>query len=431
MKSSTTVFVNKLTNGILDPAQPRLGPVKDGGHILANTAAGCWGPMITPALRGGHEVTVPVDVEGAEVGDAIAIRIRAVDITSIATASGVEFTNNDRFLGDPFVADRCPVCGEEWPESYIDGVGNDAIRCKKCGSPVSAFGFDNGYTIAFDETKSVGVTVNQDMANKIGSNGRAYMNTPDASIQNPVVTLAPADLVGVAARTRPFLGQLGTTPSLPFPDSHNAGDFGAFLLGAPHKYALTAEQLECRTDGHLDINRVRAGAILICPVKVPGGGVYLGDAHAMQGEGEIAGHTTDVSAAVSLQVNVIKNLGNEGPILLPVYEDLPYLARPFSKEEKENIARYAKEYGVKEIEESLPLSFVGSGANMNSAIDCALTRAAKLLGMSVSEVKNRTTINGAIEIGRAPGMVTATFLVPVKKLKEIGLYELAAEQYMK
>ena len=51
-----TVFVNELTNGVLDPAIPMLGPVADGGTIVANTAPGCWGPMITPEIRGGHEV---------------------------------------------------------------------------------------------------------------------------------------------------------------------------------------------------------------------------------------------------------------------------------------------------------------------------------------------------------------------------------------
>ena len=83
-----TVFVNEFTNGLLDPALPMLGPVRDGGHIVANTAPGCWGPMITPAIRGGHEVTKPVAVAGAEVGDAIAIRIKEIVVTSLATASG-------------------------------------------------------------------------------------------------------------------------------------------------------------------------------------------------------------------------------------------------------------------------------------------------------------------------------------------------------
>lgn len=80
------------------------------------------------------------------------------------------------------------------------------------------------------------------------------------------------------------------------PDSHNAGEFGAFLIAAPHIYSLTLEELALhKTDGHLDVNTVREGAILICPVKVPGGGIYMGDMHALQGDGEIAGDTCDVA----------------------------------------------------------------------------------------------------------------------------------------
>jgi len=54
-----TVMVSELTDGILDPAKPMLGPVTSGGTIVGNTAPGCWGPMITPRIRGGHEVTQP------------------------------------------------------------------------------------------------------------------------------------------------------------------------------------------------------------------------------------------------------------------------------------------------------------------------------------------------------------------------------------
>ncbi len=45
-----TVYVNEYIDGILDPGKPMLGPVRDGGHIVANTAPGCWGPMITPEI---------------------------------------------------------------------------------------------------------------------------------------------------------------------------------------------------------------------------------------------------------------------------------------------------------------------------------------------------------------------------------------------
>src|SRR4051794_37400405 len=83
-----TVFVDTFTDGLLGPEVEMLGPVADGGHIVWNSTPGCWGPMITPAIRGGHEVSTPVAVEGTRPGDAIAIRIRDIKVTSLATASG-------------------------------------------------------------------------------------------------------------------------------------------------------------------------------------------------------------------------------------------------------------------------------------------------------------------------------------------------------
>src|SRR5512145_761819 len=147
-----TVLVDQFTNGILDPNQPMLGPVKDGGHLIVNTAPGCWGPMITPEIRGGHEVTMPVAVEGAEVGDAIAIRIQDITVTSLATASGNDTVMSGRFLGDPYVAGRCPQCGTLYPKTYIEGIGQTAVRCVDCGTDVTPFNFTNGYTIGFDSS---------------------------------------------------------------------------------------------------------------------------------------------------------------------------------------------------------------------------------------------------------------------------------------
>ncbi|SIT71584.1 acetamidase/formamidase family protein [Edaphobacillus lindanitolerans] len=426
------LLVNEYIDGVLDPQKPMLGPVKDGGHIVAHTAPGCWGPMITPCIKGGHEVTKPVYVEGAEVGDAIAIEIKSVEVTSRATASGNDKPVEGRFLGDPFVAVKCPGCGTLYPQTVIEGIGQDSIRCAECGENVTPFEFTNGYTMAFDEHGEVGVTLSKQAAEEVARSGREWMNTPDNSVQNPIVTFAPHDLVGVMARTRPFLGQLGTTPSRPTPDSHNAGDFGSFLVGAPHEYACTDEELEThRTDGHMDINRVRAGAVLVCPVKVPGGGVYLGDMHAMQGDGEIAGHTTDVAGVVHLRVRVLKGAGLAGPVLFPNAEDLPYTAKPFTDAERRAAEKVAARWNVQQLEESLPVSFVGTGPTLNDATGNGMQRASDAFAVSVEEIMNRATITGAIEIGRHPGVVTVTFLAPVDYLKKAGLYELAAGQYRK
>src|ERR671923_858207 len=425
-----TVFVDTFTNGLLGPDLELLGPVEDGGHIVVNTTPGCWGPMITPSLQGGHEVCQPVAVAGAEPGDGIVIRIKDIEVTSIATASGNDWSPDGSYNGDPYCAAVCPGCGTEYPETRLDGIGQEAVRCGNCGADATPFKFTNGYTIAFDHARSVGLTLAGEPAERIAHEARRYAALPENSVQNPILAFAPHDLVGLATRLRPFMGQLGTTPSATIPDSHNAGDFGSYLVGAPHRYALTAAELaEHRTDGHMDIDAVRAGAILICPVKLEGGGVYLGDMHALQGDGEIAGHTCDVSGTVTLQVEVLKGLEIDGPVLFPLIEDLPFLAKPLSADERMRALALGRRYGVSELEESLPVSVVGTGPDLNSATDNGLARAAELFGMTVPEVRNRATIAGAIEIGRHPGVVHVTFRAPADRLEARGLLGYAKEQY--
>lgn len=429
-QSRRSVVVSEFTNSVLDPAAPMLGPVENGGTIIANTAPGCWGPMITPRLRGGHEVTTPVFINGAEVGDGIAIRIRDITVTSIATASGHDSSPEGFCLGDPYVAARCPVCDTVWPETHVEGIGQDAVKCDTCGNAVKPFEIVHGYTVTFDETRAVGLTLPKAAAETIAHDANHYAALPDGSRQHSILTFAPSDMPGTLVRMRPFLGQLGTCPSMAMPDSHNAGDFGAFLVGAPHAYGITAEQLaKHKTDGHMDIDAVRAGAILVAPVKVPGAGVYMGDMHAGQGDGEIAGHTMDVAGSVTLQVEVVKNYPLDGPVLFPLEEDLPPMARPFTAAERSKGQRLAEKWGVAGIEPMAPISVVGTAANLNDAITNGLERAARLLGMTVAEVRNRATVNGAIEIGRAPGVIQVTFLAPLSRLDAVGLGGYAREQY--
>ncbi|CAE8594590.1 unnamed protein product [Polarella glacialis] len=424
-----TVYVDKFTDGVLDPNKPFLGPVKDGGHIIANTAPGCWGPMITPHLRGGHEVTIPVEVAGAEVGDAVAIRIKDITITSMATASGNDYAVDGKFKGDPFCAAHHAGTNEFHPETYVDGIGEDAIKYKSDGQSATPFKFTNGYTMAFDTLREVGVTLPKHAAETIARDAKHYHAMPANSTQHSILTFAPHHLVGVVGRTRPFMGQIGSCPSIPLPDSHNAGDFATFLVGAPHPLAITEDQMVHRTDGHMDIDHARAGSILIVPCKVKGCGIYFGDMHAMQGDGEIAGHTTDVAGTITAQVHLLKNMKLDGPILFVEHEDLPFLARPLSAKERLRAAEVVKTWGMDGIEESLPISFVGTGGDLNKATDNGLARAAQVLGFSVAEVKNRATITGAVEIGRYPGVVHVTLRAPIKVLEEKGLLKLALEQY--
>ncbi len=424
------VVVSTYTRGIVGPGNPMLGPVADGGTVRVGTPPGCWGPMITPKFQGGHEVSQPVAVDGAEVGDAVAIRIKRMEVTSLATSSGVMAFVDGRYLGDPFVAKLCPSCGTVSPPSHIEGTGDDAVHCDVCGAEASAFRFTNGYVIVLDKDNRVSLTVDKGAAERLAAHARDNARLPAQSEQHSILSLARADLAGLAAHMQPFLGNIGTTPSRDLPDSHNAGDFGSFLVDAPHAYAMSQEELERhKTDGHMDTNSVRAGAILICPVKVPGAGIYMGDMHAQQGNGEVAGHATDVSGITEVQVEVIKGLAIDGPILLQRPDDLPPLARPMNREQRAAVKALAARYGQTHIEENAPITFIGSGRTLNDATHNGIDRAARVTGLPPEEILNRATIAGSIEISRLPGVVRVTFMCPLSILDRLGIGALVREQY--
>jgi acetamidase/formamidase len=429
-QANASIEVYSYSGGVVGPGIAIAGVIPSGGTIRTGTPPGCWGPMITPKFQGGHEVTRPVAVEGAEVGDAIALKLKKVQVTSLATSSGVMEFVEGRYLGDPFVAKLCPACGTTAPPSHIEGIGDEAVRCDNCGAEVNAFRFSNGYVIVLDRDNAMSLTVSKDIAETIAGDAQNLSALPALSGQHSILTLARADISGLASRMRPFLGNIGTTPSADIPDSHNCGDFGSFLIDAPHNYRMTQAELDLhKTDGHMDTNSVREGAILICPVKVPGGGVYMGDMHAQQGNGEIAGHATDVSGEVELEVELIKGLTLDGPILLQRLDDLPPLAKPLTVAERASVKALADRYGQKTIEDNAPITFIGSGATLNDATKNGLARAAAVTGLPYDEILNRATIAGSIEISRLPGVVRVTFMCPTPILEKMGIAHLVQQQY--
>lgn len=127
--------------------------VKDGEFIVANTARGCWGPMNTRALKGGHGVTKSVFVEGAEVGDAIAIHIKNVDVTSTVTGSGNDEPVIGRFTDDTFVDAKCPECGIVNPETVMKGIGEKTVHCSNGDTDITLFVFTHAYSMTFNDKK--------------------------------------------------------------------------------------------------------------------------------------------------------------------------------------------------------------------------------------------------------------------------------------
>ena len=123
-QATKIIFASQIVD-VIGPSVKMAGPVQSGGIIVATPEAACYGPMITPQLRSGHTLTAPIAVEGAEVGDSIALKIKRVRVLAKATASGTETAIEGRFVGDPFVAKRCPKCGaiESAHRGQGDGPG--------------------------------------------------------------------------------------------------------------------------------------------------------------------------------------------------------------------------------------------------------------------------------------------------------------------
>ena len=91
---------------------------------------------------------------------------------------------------------------------------------------------------------------------------------------------------------QPMLGCIGVAP---------AGDF-APTSGPSGAYG-----------GNLDYNKIGEGVTVILPVYHPGGLLFVGDGHALQGDGESTGTGIETSMDVELVVEVLKKKAPSGP----------------------------------------------------------------------------------------------------------------------
>jgi amidase len=84
---------------------------------------------------------------------------------------------------------------------------------------------------------------------------------------------------------QPFLGCIGVAPA--------GGEARSSIVPAEF-------------GGNMDAPEVRPGFTLYLPVNAPGALLYIGDGHAAQGDGEVAGTAIEVPLRVRLQVDLIK-----------------------------------------------------------------------------------------------------------------------------
>ena len=89
---------------------------------------------------------------------------------------------------------------------------------------------------------------------------------------------------------QPMLGCIGTAPEWGVPTSVPAGPHG----------------------GNMDLVEVCPGSTVHLPVFVEGGFLYLGDAHAAMGHGELSASGLEMAANTVINVNLLKNQNNPG-----------------------------------------------------------------------------------------------------------------------
>lgn len=109
-----------------------------------------------------------------------------------------------------------------------------------------------------------------------------------ARLENP-----PEGLKDYVVPVRPMLGGIGVAPDFGFAP-FSAGDTGRF-------------------GGNIDFNGVGEGAVVYLPVYQPGALLFLGDGHALQGDGETTQWALETSLDVEFSVEVLPGRPMAGP----------------------------------------------------------------------------------------------------------------------
>jgi acetamidase/formamidase len=99
-------------------------------------------------------------------------------------------------------------------------------------------------------------------------------------------------LPGVEISARPMIGTIGVAPSAP---------------------GQTSLLVPTEAGGNMDIRQLGIGARLHLPIRVAGALVSAGDAHAVQGDGEICGTGAEINATLRIRVHVDKAAGSSAP----------------------------------------------------------------------------------------------------------------------
>lgn len=222
-------------------------------------------------------------------------------------ARTIEFQPAD--YSNTFNADRQPVLtiwpGDSVRTKTIDSGGVDELGVTRAlfGNPQTGpffiAGAEPGDTLV---VRLKQVQLNRDYADSLDAIvGRALGSSlvpAAADLGKPIRwkldrakgRASPVGATGALAEysvpVKPMLGGLAVAPGFGMPPL-STGDTGRF-------------------GGNMDFNEVVEGNTVYLPVQQPGALLYLGDAHALQGDGETSQYGLETSMEVTFTVNLIK-----------------------------------------------------------------------------------------------------------------------------
>ncbi len=258
--------------GRLDPAEPATLEVSSGAVIdieavthhagdapdlmMDDGLDAIWN-AIDPSDRapGVHIMTGPIAVEGATPAGSLLVRI-------LDMAPRVEYGSN---------------CAANWGLLY-DTFGKERITIYELDSPGagdSAFGATASPAYGFDFTE------------------RELYDIPGV-ISNPAADERQKFSLPVNVPVRPHFGVMGVAP----PGDETLSSIPPGVFG-----------------GNVDNWRLGPQAAMLYPVFQNGGGLYVGDPHFAQGDGEICGTAIEASINARIQVVAISDIAVTSPVM--------------------------------------------------------------------------------------------------------------------
>jgi amidase len=164
---------------------------------------------------------------------------------------------------------------------------------------------------------------------------------------------------------KPFLGCIGVAPE------GGKNEILSFFQGS--------------FGGNMDFKSVCQSSVIYLPVFHDGGFFYIGDGHAMQGEGEIAGNALETSLDIEFTINLIKN--SELQLATPRVEDADYIITIGSADKLETALKIAGADMLNWLQKDYQISIGEATQVMSTAIEYQIAEIADPNVIVVAKIK--------------------------------------------